>query len=184
MQRFGLGWARREWQSLADALRRAGFEARLAVDAGLLGLSGSGRPYDRFRGRLIFPIKSLSNQIIAFGGRIIADEDEAKYINSADTPIYKKGEHLYGLAQARRGITTKGRVLLTEGYMDVLTLHQFGYDNAVGVLGTALPRIRSSGFRVSPRNSFCSLTGIGPGARPPCDPAKCCLRGAWPAPWC
>lgn len=138
VQRFGLGWARREWQSLADALHRAGFEARLAVEAGLLGLSGNGRAYDRFRGRLIFPIKSLSNQIIAFGGRIIAGEDEAKYINSADTPLYKKGEHLYGLAQARRGITTKGRVLLTEGYMDVLTLHQFGYDNAVGVLGTAL----------------------------------------------
>lgn len=138
VQRFGLGWARRQWQSLADALRRAGFDARLAVEAGLLGQSGNGRAYDRFRGRLIFPIKSLSNQIIAFGGRIIAEEDEAKYINSSDTPLYKKGEHLYGLAQARRGITTKGRALLTEGYMDVLTLHQFGYDNAVGVLGTAL----------------------------------------------
>ena len=103
-----------------------------------MGQSSAGRPYDRFRGRLIFPIKSLSNQIIAFGGRIIADEEEAKYINSADTPLYKKGEHLYGLAQARRGIVTKGRAMLTEGYMDVLTLHQFGYDNAVGVLGTAL----------------------------------------------
>ena len=138
MQRFGLGWAKREWQSLADALRRAGFDGRMAVESGLLGQSGNGRAYDRFRGRLIFPIKSLSNQIIAFGGRIIGDEDEAKYINSADTPIYKKGEHLYGLAQARKGLVTKGRVLLTEGYMDVLTLHQFGYDNAVGVLGTAL----------------------------------------------
>ncbi|MFT4301434.1 MAG: DNA primase [Desulfovibrio sp.] len=138
VQRFGIGWAKREWQSLADALRRAGFDARMAVESGLLGQSGNGRAYDRFRGRLIFPIKSLSNQIIAFGGRIIADEEEAKYINSADTPIYKKGEHLYGLAQARKGMVTKGRVLLTEGYMDVLTLHQFGYDNAVGVLGTAL----------------------------------------------
>lgn len=138
VDRFGLGWARREWQSLADALRRAGFDMRMAAEAGLVGQSSGGRPYDRFRGRLIFPIKSLSNQIIAFGGRIIADEEEAKYINSADTPLYKKGEHLYGLAQARRGIVTKGRALLTEGYMDVLTLHQFGYDNAVGVLGTAL----------------------------------------------
>ncbi|MBO5491206.1 MAG: DNA primase [Desulfovibrio sp.] len=138
VQRFGLGWARREWHSLAAALRRAGFDLNMAAEAGLLGRSDRGRPYDRFRGRLIFPIKSLSNQIIAFGGRIIADEDEAKYINSSDTPIYKKGEHLYGLAQARRGITTRGRALLTEGYMDVLTLHQFGYDNAVGVLGTAL----------------------------------------------
>ncbi len=139
VQQFGLGWSRREWQDLAAALQRAGFDLRPAVEAGLLGKSDrSGRGYDRFRGRLMFPIKSLSNQIIAFGGRIIGDEDEAKYINSADTPIYKKGDHLYGLAQARRGITTKGRALLTEGYMDVLTLHQYGYDNAVGVLGTAL----------------------------------------------
>ena len=139
VQRFGLGWARRDWQSLATALHRAGFTARMAAEAGLLGISErSQRAYDRFRGRLMFPIKSLSNQIIAFGGRIIADEEEAKYINSADTPLYKKGEHLYGLAQSRRGITTKGKALLTEGYMDVLTLHQYGYDNAVGVLGTAL----------------------------------------------
>ena len=139
VQRFGLGWARRDWQSLATALHRAGFDERMAAEAGLLGISERGRrAYDRFRGRLIFPIKSLSNQIIAFGGRIVADEEEAKYINSADTPLYKKGEHLYGLAQSRRGITTKGQALLTEGYMDVLTLHQYGYDNAVGVLGTAL----------------------------------------------
>lgn len=138
VERFGLGWAGRGWQSLTGVLQRAGFDAALAAQAGLLGLSGNGRPYDRFRGRLIFPIRNLSNQIIAFGGRIIADEDEAKYINSADTPIYKKGEHLYGLAQARRAIAASGSALLTEGYMDVLTLHQYGYANAVGVLGTAL----------------------------------------------
>ena len=138
VERFGLGWAGRQWQSLADTLRRAGFNPALAAQAGLLGTSASGRAYDRFRGRLMFPIRSLSNQIIAFGGRIIADEEEAKYINSADTPIYKKGEHLYGLAQARRAIAASGEALLTEGYMDVLTLHQFGYANAVGVLGTAL----------------------------------------------
>ncbi|WP_300717687.1 DNA primase [uncultured Desulfovibrio sp.] len=138
VERFGLGWARRDWHSLDLALQRAGYDMRLAAEAGLVGRSERGSVYDRFRGRLIFPIKNLSNQIIAFGGRIIADEDEAKYINSSDTPIYKKGEHLYGLAQARKGITVKGRALLTEGYMDVLTLHQFGYDNAVGVLGTAL----------------------------------------------
>ena len=152
VERFGLGWAEREWHALSSAFGRAGFDAPLAAEAGLLGQSGTGRYYDRFRGRLIFPIKDLSNQIIAFGGRIIADEDEAKYINSADSPIYKKGEHLYGLAQARRGITAKGKALLTEGYMDVLTLHQFGYDNAVGVLGTALTEAqirRLSGFTSS-----------------------------------
>lgn len=139
IRQFGLGWSRREWQDLSTVLQGAGFDLRLAVESGLLGKSDrTGRGYDRFRGRLMFPIKSLSNQIIAFGGRIIADEDEAKYINSSDTPIYKKGDHLYGLFQARKGIAAKGRALLTEGYMDVLTLHQYGYDNAVGVLGTAL----------------------------------------------
>ncbi len=138
IERFGLGWARRDWQDLALTLEKGGFDTKLAVEAGLIGISDSGRTYDRFRGRLMFPIKSLSNQIIAFGGRIIGDEDAAKYINSADTPIYKKGEHLFGLAQARRGISAKGNAFLTEGYMDVLTMHQFGYDNTVGVLGTAL----------------------------------------------
>ncbi|MDR0466346.1 MAG: DNA primase [Deltaproteobacteria bacterium] len=140
-EKFGLGWAMPDWRDLADALRRSGFDEALAVQAGLLGKSekdGRARVYDRFRGRLIFPIRNPSNQVIAFGGRIIEDSDEAKYINSAASAIYKKGEHLYALPQARGKITIKGSVLLAEGYMDVLTLHQFGYEHAVGALGTAL----------------------------------------------
>ncbi len=138
VETFGLGWSPREWRGLADTLRRSGFEPRRGVEAGLLTASERGAPYDRFRGRLMFPIKSLSGQVIAFGGRIIADEDAAKYINSADSPLYKKGDHLYGLFQARRSIAAASSVMLTEGYMDVLTLHQFGFSNACGVLGTAL----------------------------------------------
>lgn len=139
IQSFQLGWSQRQWQALANALQKAGFDQKLAIEAGLLGKSDkSGRGYDRFRGRLIFPIKNLSNQVIAFGGRIIGDEDEAKYINSADSMVYKKGDNLYGLPQARRAIAAQGKALLTEGYMDVLTLHQYGYTHAVGVLGTAL----------------------------------------------
>jgi len=140
-ERFGLGYALPGWQDLADALRRNGCDEALAVKAGLLSKSdkgGYGRTYDRFRGRLIFPIRNLSNQVIAFGGRIVGNEDEAKYINSADSIIYKKGDQLYALPQARRHIALQGAALLTEGYMDVLTLHQFGYEHAVGVLGTAL----------------------------------------------
>ncbi len=139
VQSFGLGWAKKDWQALAQTLQKAGFAESALIESGLLARSEkTGRGYDRFRGRLMFPIRSLSQEVIAFGGRIIGDEDEAKYINSSDSLIYKKGEHLYGLAQARRGITLKGSALLTEGYMDVLTLHQFGFVNAVGVLGTAL----------------------------------------------
>ena len=134
---FGLGWSRRDWHSLGEALRRAGFTDDLGIEAALLGRSDRGRAYDRFRGRLIFPIRSLSGNVIAFGGRIIADEDEAKYVNSSDSPLYKKGDHLYGLQQARRAVSNGAPFLLTEGYMDVLTLHQYGYASAVGVLGTA-----------------------------------------------
>ncbi|MBZ2171883.1 DNA primase [Nitratidesulfovibrio sp. SRB-5] len=135
---FELGWSLREWSALADALRRGGFQQADAAQAGLLSRNDAGRMFDRFRGRMIFPIKNLAGQVIAFGGRIIADEDQAKYINSSDSAIYKKGEHLYGLFQARRAMTQHKTAMLTEGYMDVLTLHQYGYNMACGVLGTAL----------------------------------------------
>lgn len=135
---FALGWSLPGWQGLSDALRRAGFSMQQGIDSGLLAANDRGSGYDRFRARLIFPIRNLSGQVIAFGGRIIGDEDAAKYINSTDSPIYKKGDNLYGLFEARRSITASRSAMLTEGYMDVLTLHQFGYANACGVLGTAL----------------------------------------------
>ena len=140
-EKFGLGWSTDSWQDLTDTLRRAGFSPEAAVECGLLSRSQGGRTFDRFRSRLMFPIRSLSGQAIAFGGRIIpslAREDDAKYINSSDSPIYKKGEHLFGLFQARPSIAVKKNIILTEGYMDVITLHQYGYTQAVGVLGTAL----------------------------------------------
>ena len=140
-EKFGLGWSMDSWQDLGDSLRRAGFDLNAAVECGLQSKSGSGRTFDRFRNRLMFPIRNLSGQAVAFGGRIIpslAGEDDAKYINSSDSPIYKKGEHLFGLFQARPSIAVKKNIILTEGYMDVITLHQCGYTQAVGVLGTAL----------------------------------------------
>ncbi|MBQ9536164.1 MAG: DNA primase [Desulfovibrionaceae bacterium] len=138
VKHFGLGWARPEWEILRKSLQEAQFPLNVAVDAGLLGRGRTGFPYDRFRGRLMFPIKTFPTQVIAFGGRIIEAVDEAKYINSSDSLIYKKGEHLYGLVEAAPSIRNKGYAILTEGYLDVLTLHQYGYTNAVGVLGTAL----------------------------------------------
>ncbi len=138
IEQFELGWSLPEWRGLRDRLQKEGFTPAQGAEVGLLAAGDKGSFYDRFRGRLMFPIKNLTGKVIAFGGRIIGNEDAAKYINSTDTPLYKKGDNLYGLFQARRGITAKKTAVLTEGYMDVLTLHQFGYTNACGVLGTAI----------------------------------------------
>lgn len=137
VEAFGLGYGPGGWQALQEFLSSRGYNPREGVAAGLLSVNDAGRTWDRFRDRLIFPIRDVSGKVVAFGGRIMGEGDP-KYLNSADSPIYKKGEHLYGLSQARTSISRTRRALLTEGYMDVITLHQFGYTDACGVLGTAL----------------------------------------------
>ena len=134
---FGLGYSPDDWHGLDHHLQSLGGRPEDAATCGLLSKNEKGRMYDRFRGRLIFPIQNLSGKVIAFGGRILTD-GEPKYLNSSDSPIYKKGEHLYGLYQARTAMNRTKRALLTEGYMDVLSLHQFGFQESCGVLGTAL----------------------------------------------
>ena len=134
---FNLGFSLDDWHGLDTFLQSKGWQPRQGVEAGLLSSNEKGSIYDRFRGRLIFPIQDLAGRTIAFGGRIIGEGDP-KYLNSSDTPIYKKGEHLYGLHQARPGMNRSRRALLTEGYLDVISLHQFGYQESCGVLGTAL----------------------------------------------
>jgi DNA primase len=136
IERFGLGMSPAGWQGLADVLRRRGFSQDTGVLAGLLS-AGKGRTWDRFRDRLMFPIRDGGGRVIAFGGRTMGDEDP-KYLNSAETPIYTKGKHLYGLFEARPVFAKTRRALLTEGYVDVISLHQFGYGEACGVLGTAM----------------------------------------------
>jgi DNA primase len=136
IERFALGMSPAGWQGLADVLRKRGFPQDLGVLAGLLS-AGKGRTWDRFRDRLMFPIRDGGGRVIAFGGRTMGDDDP-KYLNSAETPIYTKGQHLYGLFEARPSVTKTRRALLTEGYLDVITLHQFGYGEACGVLGTAM----------------------------------------------
>ncbi len=135
---FALGFAPARWDFLWRALRRAGFSAEEAVQGGLVTPTPKGGVYDRFRGRLMFPIWNLTGQVIAFGGRALGEDGGPKYLNSPETPLFTKGDHLYGLFQARRAVGAEGRVLLTEGYVDVLTLHQFGFPASCGVLGTAL----------------------------------------------
>lgn len=145
---FSIGWSRPDWHGLEKFLRSQGYSQKHGAACGLLVQNEQGRVYDRFRDRIMFPIHDLAGRIIAFGGRAI-DSSEPKYINSSETPIYGKGKHLYGLHQARKAIVRDKRALLTEGYLDVVALHQFGFAGAVGVLGTALTTdqvMRLSGF--------------------------------------
>lgn len=132
--KYGLGWAPDSRQGLADAFSR--YEDRLLVEAGLVIESDDGRRYDRFRGRVMFPIRNIRGQIVGFGGRILG-KGEPKYLNSPETPVFSKGLELYGAWEGRQAIRTDAQAVVVEGYMDVVGLAQQGIGNAVATLGTA-----------------------------------------------
>ncbi|MEG1849295.1 MAG: DNA primase, partial [Oscillospiraceae bacterium] len=134
IRRFGLGWAPDSWGSLHEHLLKKGFtEAEMLAAAVTRG--GTRGSYDSFRGRVIFPIIDLRGAVIGFGGRILGD-GQPKYLNSPDTMVFKKSRNLFALNVAKA--TKEPRLLLTEGYMDAIAVHQAGFDNAVATLGTAL----------------------------------------------
>ncbi|HXQ41758.1 MAG TPA: DNA primase [Candidatus Udaeobacter sp.] len=135
--RFRLGYAPEGRSQLRDALQRAGVSLELSIEAGLVGKGEDGALFDRMRGRVIFPIGDRRGRVIAFGGRILGD-GLPKYLNSPETPLFKKGRSLYGLAQAQRAARDGGEVIVAEGYMDVIALAQGGFAQSVAPLGTAL----------------------------------------------
>jgi len=144
---FDLGYAPEGWRNLASHLEREGVPGSVAVSAGLLVQGESGKdPYDRFRDRVVFPIRDLSGRILGFGGRVFGD-DLPKYINTPETPVYRKGDSLFGLDVAAPFVREAGEVLLVEGYLDVISLHQGGVRNVVGVLGTALTQDQARKLR-------------------------------------
>jgi DNA primase len=132
--RFGIGYAPDEWQPLSRAF--AAYEDATLEAAGLVIAGEGGKRYDRFRDRIMFPIHDASGRIIGFGGRIL-DRGEPKYLNSPETALFSKGRELYGLFQARPAVRSAGRVVVVEGYMDVVALAQHGVEYAVATLGTA-----------------------------------------------
>ena len=132
---FGIGFARPGWEGLKRALGQRPEDKLL--EAGVLSKNENGRVYDRFRNRLMFPIRNIRGEIISFGGRSLEPDDSPKYINGPDTPVFKKRYELYGLYEARRHGGKMEQVLLVEGYMDVLMLHQHGFPLVVAPLGTS-----------------------------------------------
>lgn len=135
---WGLGYAPDSWTLLLEFLLSKGYSEDLIAQAGLVTQKSDKRVNDRFRDRLMFPIRNPYGKMAGFGGRILNPDDSPKYLNSPATEIFDKGRLLYGLDQARAGMRKSGRAVIVEGYMDVIGLHQAGYANAVAPMGTAL----------------------------------------------
>jgi DNA primase len=137
-EQFSIGFAPRSGDALYKHLRQKGFADQELVTAGLVGTSGRG-PYDRFRGRLLWPIRELSGDVVGFGARRIFDDDriDAKYLNTPETPLYKKSQLLYGVDLARREIARSSQAVVVEGYTDVMACHLSGVPTAVATCGTA-----------------------------------------------
>ncbi len=157
---FRIGYAKEEWGSLNDYLLKKGFKTKDLESVGLIKKSQSGnRYYDRFRGRIMFPISDSSGRVIAFSGRFFkkvnegSEIEEAKYINSPDTPLYNKSNVLYGLDKAKSTIRSRDYTIVVEGQMDLILSHQIGFTNTVAVSGTA--------FTDSTKNNEDKINNLG-----------------------
>ncbi|PIQ04761.1 MAG: DNA primase [Nitrospirae bacterium CG18_big_fil_WC_8_21_14_2_50_70_55] len=139
IERFGIGYAPPGGDALARALAAKRVAISVAATAGVVAMADGGRAYDRFRDRLTFPIADADGRLVAFGGRALG-EAKAKYLNSPETPLFRKGETLFALHLAQPEIRRRDEVVVVEGYMDAVALHAAGFGHAVAVLGTALTR--------------------------------------------
>lgn len=162
-QKFGLGYSPDEWRSL-QGLFGDRYTDKSLVECGLV-IEKNDRRYDAFRGRIMFPIRNAKGQVIGFGARTMNGDEQPKYLNSPETPIYHKGRELYGYFEGRDAIYAKGRAIVCEGYMDVIQLSQAGYGEAVAALGTSItPEHVKKLFKLTDSVYF-SFDGDGAGRR-------------------
>ncbi len=153
---FGVGLAPDRWDGLLNEIGKSQSAVKLMEQGGLLAARDDGRRYDKFRGRIMFPILDQRGRPIAFGGRLFAHDKGPKYLNSPETPLFHKGRQLYGLYEAKQANKTLERLLVVEGYMDVVALAQFGITEAVATLGTATTLDHAETlFRAAPLVVFC-----------------------------
>ena len=155
IERFRIGWAPGGWDAVKRALGTSDARVKMLEQAGMLSSGDKGKQYDRFRERLMFPILDRRGRVIAFGGRVLEGEGP-KYLNSPETPLFHKGRELFALWQVRQANTKLERLIVVEGYMDVVSLHQAGVTQAVATLGTATTNEHAELlFRAAPDVFFC-----------------------------
>ena len=163
IKKFRVGFAPDTWNTALNLLKERGIDEELIKRSGLVSINEEKeRIYDRFRGRIIFPVLNLNSNPLAFGGRTLG-KDEPKYLNSPETPAYIKGRNLYGLFQNKEEIRRKKFSILVEGYMDLLTLYQFGIKNVVASLGTAFTNVQAKLLRRFARRVVVNYDGDGAG---------------------
>lgn len=162
IERFGLGYAPDSWSGLASELERNGIDLTLAARAGLVK-SGQRGYYDFYRDRLMVPTYSTTGEVIAFGGRAVGDA-EPKYLNTATSPVYTKGRHLYALNLARRAAQSDRTLIVVEGYFDCIALHQAGFENSVASLGTSFTTEQAAELRKYAEYVFLCFDGDAAGS--------------------
>ncbi|MDW7695566.1 DNA primase [Flammeovirgaceae bacterium SG7u.111] len=138
LQKFELGYSLNEWNALENDALKNGYKEEILVAAGLVVKKEEGKKYDRFRGRVMFPIHDVSGKVLGFGARTLKKDDKPKYLNSPESEVYHKSDVLYGMYQAKDAIRRQDNCYLVEGYTDVISLHQEGIDNVVAASGTSL----------------------------------------------
>lgn len=138
IQQYQIGYAPRGWNMLLDHLRGLGYDEAQIIESGMAARSENGRVYDRFRNRLMIPIRDERGRVIGFGARALAAEDNPKYLNSPQTPLFDKSRTLFGLDIAKSAIRESGTAVIVEGYMDAIQAHQAGFRNVVAQMGTAM----------------------------------------------
>ena len=142
-RRFSVGFAPKSWNALSSHLSSKGFSEELQIKAGLSKKNKDKEPFDLFRDRLMFPIKDRKGRVVGFGGRIMNPEDQPKYLNTGDTPVFQKGKELYGLYEALEDRKNLTRIYVVEGYMDVIAMSENGINNSVATLGIATNRFHT-----------------------------------------
>tara|TARA_B100001123_G_scaffold420715_1_gene527439 strand:- start:2447 stop:4267 length:1821 start_codon:yes stop_codon:yes gene_type:complete len=142
-KRFSVGYAQKSWNSLSSHLSNKGFSEQVQIKAGLTKKNKDREPYDLFRDRLMFPIKDRKGRVVGFGGRVMNKEDQPKYLNTGETPVFQKGRELYGLYEALKDRKGLNKMYVVEGYLDVISMYENGIKNSVATLGIATNRFHT-----------------------------------------